>query len=162
MNLSDLQPPKGRTQSKKRIGRGPGSGTGKTAGRGHKGQKSRSGYSRKRGFEGGQMPLHRRLPKRGFHNVFRVEYTIVNLDDLSKRFEAITDVTPDLLRTHGLIGRSDRLIKVLARGEISVALTIHAHRFSRKASEKIVAAGGKAVELNRGQPKVVEDSGEEK
>jgi large subunit ribosomal protein L15 len=108
------------------------------------------------------MPLHRRLPKRGFHNVFRVEYAIVNLDDLSKRFEASTDVTPDLLRTHGLIGRSDRLIKVLARGEMSVALTIHAHRFSRKASEKIVAAGGKAIELNRHQPKVVEDSGEEK
>ena len=103
MDLSNLKPPKGAKHSKKRVGRGQGSGQGKTAGRGHKGAKSRSGYKFKRGFEGGQMPLHRRVPKRGFHNPFRVEYEVVNIDTLAERFDADTVVTPDLLREHGLV-----------------------------------------------------------
>src|SRR6476619_7172185 len=103
MNLSDLKPPKGAKHPKKRVGRGQGSGNGKTAGRGHKGAQSRSGYSFKRGFEGGQMPLHRRVPKRGFHNPFRVEYAVVNLDTLAEVFEAGPAVTPELLRERGLV-----------------------------------------------------------
>src|SRR2546428_587629 len=122
MDLSNLKPPKGAKHSKKRIGRGQGSGQGKTAGRGHKGAKSRAGFKFKRGFEGGQMPLHRRVPKRGFHNPFRVEYEVVNLDQLSDRFDAGTLVTPELLREHGLVQRADRLIKVLGRGEVGKAL----------------------------------------
>ena len=105
MDLSNLKPPKGAKHSKKRVGRGQGSGSGKTAGRGHKGAKSRSGFKHKRGFEGGQMPLHRRVPKRGFHNLFRVEYAVVNLDTLAERFEAGTVVTPELLRERGLVAR---------------------------------------------------------
>src|ERR671912_1372922 len=103
MDLSNLKPAKGAKQNKKRVGRGPGSGNGKTAGRGHKGAQSRSGYSYKRGFEGGQMPLHRRLPKRGFNNVFRTEYAVINLDQLEARFDAGASVTPDDLRAAGLI-----------------------------------------------------------
>ena len=129
---------------KKRIGRGQGSGNGKTAGRGHKGAKSRSGFKFKRGFEGGQMPLHRRVPKRGFHNPFRVEYEVVNLDLLAARFDADTVVTPELLREHGLVSGGKSLIKVLARGDISKKLTVRAHKFSGKASEKLQAAGGNA------------------
>src|SRR5688572_399206 len=105
MDLSNLRPPKGAKHSKKRVGRGQGSGTGVQAGRGHKGAKSRSGFHHKRGFEGGQMPLHRRVPKRGFHNPFREEYSVVNLDLLAKRFEAGAEVTPDLMRERGLVGR---------------------------------------------------------
>ena len=141
MDLSTLQPPKGAKRNKKRIGRGEGSGTGVTAGRGHKGQKSRSGYARKRGFEGGQMPLHRRVPKRGFHNPFRVAYDVVNLDTLSQRFDAGDEVTPATLHERGLIGRRV-LVKVLARGDLSKKLTVKAHRFSAKASKLITAAGG--------------------
>ena len=141
MDLSNLKPPKGATRKRKRVGRGPGSGLGKTAGRGSKGAKSRSGFKRKRGFEGGQMPLHRRMPKRGFHNPFRVEYVAVNLDDLSARFAAGTVVTPELLRETRVV-RSAKKIKVLARGEVTVALTVKAHKFSAKAAERIVAAGG--------------------
>ncbi len=144
MSLSNLRPPKGAKHAKKRIGRGQGSGNGKTAGRGHKGAKSRSGFKFKRGFEGGQMPLHRRVPKRGFHNPFRVEYEVVNLDTLSARFDAGTTVTPALLLERGLMSGAERLVKVLARGEVDKALTVHAHKFSGKAAEKIVAAGGKA------------------
>jgi large subunit ribosomal protein L15 len=146
MDLSHLRPPKGAKHSKKRIGRGQGSGQGKTAGRGHKGAKSRSGFTHKRGFEGGQMPLHRRVPKRGFHNVFREEFQVVNLDTLAERFDAGTDVTPELLRERGLINRAGQ-VKVLARGDISKALTVHAHKFSGKAAEKIAAAGGRAEVL---------------
>jgi large subunit ribosomal protein L15 len=142
MSLSNLRPPKGAKHAKKRIGRGQGLGNGKTAGRGHKGAKSRSGYKFKRGFEGGQMPLHRRVPKRGFHNPFRVEYEVINLDTLGARFDAGTVVTPDLLHERGLLSGADRLVKVLARGEIGKALTIRAHKFSGKAAEKIAAAGG--------------------
>jgi large subunit ribosomal protein L15 len=143
MNLSDLKPPKGAKHSKKRIGRGQGSGNGKTAGRGHKGAKSRSGFKFKRGFEGGQMPLHRRVPKRGFHNPFRVEYDVVNLDRLSEVFEAGTVVTLDLLVAHRLVAGNSP-VKVLARGDISKRLTVHAHKFSGKAAEKIAGAGGSA------------------
>ena len=146
MDLCNLQKPKGSTHSKKRIGRGQGSGNGKTAGRGHKGAKSRSGFKRKRGFEGGQMPLHRRVPKRGFHNIFREVYEVVNLDTLQERFEAGVEVTPELLRASGLVGRTGP-VKVLARGDIAKALTVRAHKFSGKAAEKIAAAGGKAEVL---------------
>ncbi len=143
MDLSNLKPPKGAKHSKKRIGRGQGSGNGKTAGRGHKGAQSRSGFKFKRGFEGGQMPLHRRVPKRGFHNPFRVEYAVVNLDTIALRFDAGTVVTPELLLEHGLVPRR-QLVKVLGRGEVGKALTVRAHKFSGKAAEKIQAAGGTA------------------
>jgi large subunit ribosomal protein L15 len=146
MDLSNLRKPKGSTHSKKRIGRGQGSGNGKTAGRGHKGAKSRSGFKRKRGFEGGQMPLHRRVPKRGFHNLFRETYEVVNLDTLQDRFDAGVEVTPELLRERGVVSRRGP-IKILARGDIGKALTVRAHKFSGKAAEKIVAAGGKAEVL---------------
>jgi large subunit ribosomal protein L15 len=150
MSLNNLRPPKGAKHAKKRIGRGQGSGQGKTAGRGHKGAKSRSGYKFKRGFEGGQMPLHRRVPKRGFHNPFRVEYDVINLDTLALRFEAGTTVTPDLLREHGLLSRAGHPLKILARGEIGKALTVRAHKFSGKAAEKIAAAGGQAETVEIG------------
>jgi large subunit ribosomal protein L15 len=146
MALNNLRPPAGAKHAKKRIGRGQGSGNGKTAGRGHKGAKSRSGFKFKRGFEGGQMPLHRRVPKRGFHNPFRVEYEVVNLDTLGLRFEAGTVITPDLLREHGLVPGGAK-VKVLGRGEIAKALTVRAHRFSGKAAEKIAAAGGATEQL---------------
>ena len=142
MPLNDLRPPRGMKPAKKRIGRGQGSGNGKTAGRGHKGAKSRSGFHYKRGFEGGQMPLHRRVPKRGFHNPFRVEYEVVNLDMLATKFDAGAMVTPDLLRERGLVGGGNRPVKILARGEVGKALTVRAHKFSGKAAEKIAAAGG--------------------
>jgi len=141
MGLENLKPPSGATHSKKRVGRGQGSGNGKTAGRGHKGAQSRSGFKFKRGFEGGQMPLHRRVPKRGFHNPFRVAYEVVNLDTLSATFEAGTVVTPELLIERGLAA-GDAPLKVLARGDVSKALTVRAHKFSGKAAEKIAAAGG--------------------
>ena len=146
MDLSNLRPPKGATHSKKRIGRGQGSGQGVQAGRGHKGAKSRSGFKHKRGFEGGQMPLHRRVPKRGFHNPFRVEYQVVNLDTIAQVFESGTEVTPELLHAHGLVGKTGG-VKVLARGDISKKLTVRAHKFSGKAAEKIAAAGGTAEVL---------------
>jgi large subunit ribosomal protein L15 len=141
MSLSNLRPPKGAKHAKKRIGRGQGSGNGKTAGRGHKGAKSRSGFKHKRGFEGGQMPLHRRVPKRGFHNIFREEFDVVNLDTLAERFDTGVEITPELLRERGLAGTRKR-IKILARGDIAKALTVRAHKFSGKAAEKIAAAGG--------------------
>jgi large subunit ribosomal protein L15 len=144
MDLSNLKPPKGMKHPKKRIGRGQGSGNGKTAGRGHKGAKSRSGFKFKRGFEGGQMPLHRRVPKRGFHNPFRVEYEVVNLDQLAEKFDAGTVVTPELLRERGMVPGGNGPIKILARGDISKKLTVRAHKFSGKASEKLTAAGGNA------------------
>jgi large subunit ribosomal protein L15 len=147
MNLSDLKPPKGAKHSKKRVGRGQGSGQGVQAGRGHKGAKSRSGWKMKRGFEGGQMPLHRRVPKRGFHNPFRQEFEVVNLDALEELFDAGAEVTPDSLRERGLVSRAGR-IKVLARGDISKGLTVRAHKFSGKAAEKIAAAGGTAEVLS--------------
>jgi large subunit ribosomal protein L15 len=142
MSLHKIRPPKGAKHPKKRVGRGPGSGHGKTSSRGHKGAQSRSGFSFKRGFEGGQMPLHRRVPKRGFHNPFRVEYAVVNLDTLSEVFEAGSSVTPDVLRERGLVRQSRAKIKVLGRGDITKKLTVQAHKFSGTAAEKIAAAGG--------------------
>ncbi|MBI4264325.1 MAG: 50S ribosomal protein L15 [Acidobacteria bacterium] len=147
MDLSNLKPAPGSKHPKKRVGRGHGSGQGAQAGRGHKGAQSRSGFKFKRGFEGGQMPLHRRVPKRGFHNEFRTEYAVVNLDTLAERFEAGTVVTPELLRERGVVRGSRQPIKVLARGDIAVKLTVRAHKFSGKAAEKIAAAGGAAEVL---------------
>jgi large subunit ribosomal protein L15 len=144
MDLSNLKPAPGSKHAKKRVGRGHGTGQGAQAGRGHKGAQSRSGYSYKRGFEGGQMPLHRRVPKRGFHNEFRTEYAVVNLDTLAERFDAGTVVTPELLHERGLISNRRAKVKVLARGDIGKALTIRAHKFSGKAAEKLAAAGGAA------------------
>ena len=145
MNLSNLHPAQGSKRQDKRRGRGPGSGQGKTAGRGQKGQKSIAGYSRKKGFEGGQMPLHRRLPKRGFTNIFRTEYTEINLVDLAKL--AGQEIGPKELRAAGLIKKETERVKILGRGEISAAKTIQAHKFSRSAQEKIEKAGGQAITI---------------
>ncbi len=143
--VQDLRPSSGATRPRKRIGRGPGSGQGKTAGRGHKGQKSRSGYHHQRGFEGGQMPLHRRIPKRGFTNIFRREYDVVNLSDLD-RFDAGDSVTPqELARKRLAHGR--RPIKILGGGELKKALTVSAHKFSESARARIEAAGGRCEVL---------------
>jgi large subunit ribosomal protein L15 len=147
MSLNNLRPPKGAKHPRKRVGRGPGSGHGKTASRGSKGAKSRSGFRFKRGFEGGQMPLHRRVPKRGFHNPFRVEYAVVNLDTLAEVFDAGSEVTPDLLRERGLVRQTNVMVKVLGRGDITKQLTVRAHKFSGSAAEKIAAAGGAAEVL---------------
>jgi large subunit ribosomal protein L15 len=147
MDLSNLKPSERSTKNKKRIGRGHGTGQGTQAGRGHKGAQSRSGYKFKRGFEGGQMPLHRRIPKRGFHNPFRVEYAVVNLDVLAKRFDADTVVTPELLLERGIVHSLRQPIKVLARGDISKRLTVRVHKFSGTAATKIAAAGGVAEVL---------------
>jgi large subunit ribosomal protein L15 len=141
MNLSQLHPPPGQKHKPKRVGRGPGSGLGKTAGRGEKGQKSRSGYSRKRGFEGGQMPLVRRVPKRGFQNPFRKEYAIVNLDRLAQ-LEG-DEFSPDTLQKRGVVKNLHAGLKILGNGEISRAVTVTAHRFTKSAREKNEAAGGK-------------------
>ena len=139
--LSNLHPPTGSRIKKVRVGRGIGSKLGKTSGAGNKGQKSRRGYSRRRGFEGGQMPLHRRMPKRGFHNPFGFTYSVINLEELNV-FPAGETVTPDLLRAHGFIRRAKDMIKVLGDGNLTSKLAIHAHAFSASAKEKITAAGG--------------------
>jgi len=143
MKLSDLHPAKGSRKSRKRVGRGPGSGYGKTAGRGMKGQKSISGYSQKRGFEGGQMPLHRRLPKRGFTNIFKKRYSEVNLEKLERIKKQ--EIKLKDLKEAGIIKRESESIKILGKGDISSAKTIHAHRFSQSALKKIEKAGGKAI-----------------
>ena len=140
-SLADLHPPAGSRKRKVRVGRGMGSKLGKTAGAGNKGQQSRRGYSRRRGFEGGQMPLHRRVPKRGFHNLFGVTYSVVNLGELNI-FPAGETVTPELLRAHGFVRRPLDPIKVLGDGELTIKLAIHAHAFSASAKEKIAKAGG--------------------
>ncbi|HWY20530.1 MAG TPA: 50S ribosomal protein L15 [Candidatus Acidoferrum sp.] len=140
MNLSNIRAPKKAAENKKRVGRGMGSGMGKTSTRGHKGQRSRSGSRMMRGFEGGQMPLHRRMPKRGFTNIFRQEFNIVNLEKLSAVGE--TTITPDVLRKAGVIKGKHRL-KVLGDGDLTIALTVYAHKFSKSAQEKITKAGGK-------------------
>jgi large subunit ribosomal protein L15 len=142
-NLSNLRAPKKANENKKRVGRGMGSGMGKTSTRGHKGQGSRSGSSMMRGFEGGQMPLHRRLPKRGFTNIFRTEYTVLNLDRIAELGEA--ELTVERLIARGFLRKRNELIKVLANGELTAAVTVHAHKFSKAAQEKIEKAGGKAV-----------------
>jgi large subunit ribosomal protein L15 len=141
VSLSNLKPPRGSRHRKVRVGRGIGSKLGKTAGAGNKGQKSRRGYSRRRGFEGGQMPLHRRMPKRGFHNPFGVSYSVLNLEELNV-FPAGETVTPELLRAHGFIRRHTDRIKVLGDGELKNKLAIHAHAFSASAKDKITKAGG--------------------
>ena len=140
MNLSNIRAPRKASENKKRVGRGMGSGMGKTSTRGHKGQRSRSGSRMMRGFEGGQMPLHRRLPKRGFTNVFRQEYNIVNLEKLATLGE--TTINPDVLRKAGVIS-AKRPVKILGDGELTSALTVQAHKFSKSAQEKITKAGGK-------------------
>ena len=143
MNLSNLRAPAKANRNKKRVGRGMGSGHGKTSTRGHKGQGSRSGSSMMRGFEGGQMPLHRRLPKRGFTNIFRVEYTVLNLSRIAEMGE--TELTHERLQALGFLKRRNELLKILGTGEITGAVTIHAHKFSKSAQQKIEAAGGQAV-----------------
>jgi large subunit ribosomal protein L15 len=149
MGLNNLKPAEGSKFNRKRVGRGPGSGNGKTAGRGYKGAQSRSGWKYKRGFEGGQMPLHRRVPKRGFTNIFRTEYDVVNLDQLEKLFEKGATVTVDSLRDAGIVSSRTALVKVLGRGEVTKALTVQAHKFSGKAAEKLAAAGGKAESISK-------------
>lgn len=141
MELHNLKPAKGATHKKKRVGRGPGSGHGKTACRGSKGQRSRSGHSMQPGFEGGQMPLHRRLPKRGFTNIFRREYAVINLSQLSA-FKAGSTVTPEELVRKGLVKRSVNGIKILAEGDLKTPLIVRAHKFSSLAAKKIQAVGG--------------------
>jgi large subunit ribosomal protein L15 len=148
-NLSNLRAPRKANTGRKRVGRGMGSGMGKTSTRGHKGQGSRTGTSLMRGFEGGQMPLHRRLPKRGFTNIFRTEYTVVNLDRLVEHLEGLTltEIKLEDFKKLGLASSKNALIKILGSGELAAALTIHAHKFSKSAVEKIEKAGGKAVVL---------------
>jgi large subunit ribosomal protein L15 len=143
MDLSKLRAPKNANRERKRIGRGMGSGHGKTSTRGHKGQGSRSGSSLMRGFEGGQMPLHRRLPKRGFTNIFRTEYTVLNLDRLVSLNEK--ELTIEAFQAKGYLKSRGELLKILGNGELTTAITVHAHKFSKAAQEKIEKAGGKAI-----------------
>ena len=147
ISLNGLRPAKGSTHKKKRVGRGPGSGLGKTAGRGEKGQKSRSGYSRKPGFEGGQMPLHRRLPKRGFTNIFKKQWLEISLAALERHFNANEEVTPELLHNRGLIKKAKHDVVVLGSGEVSKPLRVSAHRFTKSAREKIEKAGGSVTQI---------------
>jgi large subunit ribosomal protein L15 len=142
IRLNTLKPAKGSTHKKKRVGRGPGSGLGKTAGRGEKGQKSRSGYSAKIGFEGGQMPLHRRLPKRGFTNIFKKRWVEISLASLEQHFEADAEITPEVLHERGLVKKAKYDVVVLGNGEVSKPLRVSAHRFTKSAREKIEKAGG--------------------
>jgi large subunit ribosomal protein L15 len=150
LSLNNLRPAKGSTHKKKRLGRGPGTGLGKTAGRGEKGQKSRSGYSSKTGFEGGQMPLHRRLPKRGFTNIFKKQWIEVSLEALEKGFAANDEITPEVLHHRGIIKKAKHDIVVLGNGEVTKALKVSAHRFTKSAKEKIEKAGGTVTVV--GQP----------
>ncbi|MGH9476805.1 MAG: 50S ribosomal protein L15 [Terriglobales bacterium] len=145
MNLSQIRKPKGATHPRKRVGRGMGSGHGKTSTRGHKGQRSRSGHRLLRGFEGGQMPIHRRLPKRGFHNLFTKRWAIVNLDQIAPL--GVAEVSPELLLRRGLIRHVYDGVKILGRGDLAGAVTISAHAFTASAITKIEACGGKAVRL---------------
>ena len=148
MNLSNIRAPKKSSEKRKRVGRGMGSGMGKTSTRGHKGQRSRTGSRMIRGFEGAQMPLHRRMPKRGFTNVFRKEFNIVSLDrlaELGKEFHG-DPITPEVLRKAGVI-KTKHPVKILGDGELTVAITVHAHKFSKSAQEKITKAGGKVEVL---------------
>lgn len=145
--LNNLHPAPGSTHKKKRVGRGPGSGLGKTSGRGHKGQKSRSGYSSKAGFEGGQMPLQRRLPKRGFTNIFKKQWIEISLAKIDENFKAGDEVTPEILHERGLIKKAKHDLVILGNGEISKSLKISAHRFTKTAKEKIEKAGGSATPI---------------
>src|SRR5438874_9988784 len=154
LSLNNLKPAKGSVHKKKRVGRGPGSGLGKTAGRGEKGQKSRSGYSAKIGFEGGQMPLHRRLPKRGFTNIFKKRWLEVSLAALDRAFKANEEVNPELLHHRGIIKKAKHDVVVLGNGELSKPLRISAHRFTKSAREKIEKAGGEVTEIGAEVSKV--------
>ncbi len=147
--LNNLKPAEGSTHKKKRIGRGPGSGLGKTAGKGHKGQKSRSGYSSKIGFEGGQMPLQRRLPKRGFTNIFKKKWLEVSLSKLEENFNAGDEITPAILHERGLIKKAKHDLVILGTGDMSKALKISAHRFTKTAKDKIEKAGGSITEIKK-------------
>lgn len=147
MILNELKAPKGATKNKKRLGRGESSGTGKTSGKGHKGQKSRAGGYHKVGFEGGQMPLARRLPKRGFTNIFRLEYAVVNLADLNQLDASIKEVSIEVLKSQGVIKKMHSGLKVLGTGDLTRAITVTAKKFSQTAKDKIAKAGGKAVEI---------------
>jgi large subunit ribosomal protein L15 len=149
LSLNNLKPAKGSTHKKKRVGRGPGSGLGKTAGRGHKGQKSRSGYSSRPGFEGGQMPLQRRLPKRGFTNIFKKQWIEISLGKIESSFNAGDEVTPEILHGRGLIKKAKHDLVILGSGELSKSLKISAHRFTRSAREKIERAGGTVTEIKK-------------
>lgn len=147
--LNNLKPAEGSTHKKKRVGRGPGSGLGKTAGRGHKGQKSRSGYSSKIGFEGGQMPLQRRLPKRGFTNIFKKKWLEISLAKLEEHFNSGDEITPEILHKRGLIKKAKHDLVILGNGDMSKALKISAHRFTQTAKDKIEKAGGGITEIKR-------------
>jgi large subunit ribosomal protein L15 len=148
LNLSNLKAPKKANENKKRVGRGMGSGMGKTSTRGHKGQGSRSGSSLMRGFEGGQMPLHRRLPKRGFTNIFRQEYLVLGLDKIAELVGNESELTLETLQKRGVVKGRNKLVKVLANGELKSAVTVHAHKFSAAAAKAIEAAGGKAIVIS--------------
>lgn len=149
LSLNNIAPAAGSTHKKKRIGRGPGSGTGKTAGKGHKGQKSRSGYSGKIAFEGGQMPLQRRLPKRGFTNIFKKKWIEISLAKIEENFEKGEEITPELLHERGLIKKSKHDLVVLGTGDITKSFNISAHRFTKSAKEKIENAGGTINTITR-------------
>lgn len=147
LSLNNLHPAPGSTHKKKRVGRGPGSGLGKTAGRGNKGQKSRSGYSSRPGFEGGQMPLQRRLPKRGFTNIFKKKWLEISLAKIDANFNAGDEVTPDILHERGLIKKAKHDLVILGTGELTKSLRVSAHRFTKSARDKIERAGGSATEI---------------
>jgi large subunit ribosomal protein L15 len=149
LSLNNLHPAPGSTHKKKRVGRGPGSGLGKTAGRGHKGQKSRSGYSSRPGFEGGQMPLQRRLPKRGFTNIFKKQWIEISLAKIEENFNAGDTVTPEILHQRGLIKKAKHDLVILGNGDFTKALTISAHRFTKTAREKVENAGGTATVITK-------------
>ena len=149
LGLNNIKPAPGSTHKKKRVGRGPGSGLGKTAGRGHKGQKSRSGYSSRPGFEGGQMPLQRRLPKRGFTNIFKKQWIEISLAKIEEFFNAGDEVTPEVLHERGLIKKAKHDLVILGTGEISKGLNISAHRFTKTAKDKIEKAGGSATIITK-------------
>ena len=149
LSLNNLKPAEGSTHKKKRVGRGPGSGLGKTSGRGHKGQKSRSGYSSKSGFEGGQMPLQRRLPKRGFTNIFKKQWLEISLAKLEENFSAGDEITPEILHHRGLIKKAKHDLVILGNGDVTKALKISAHRFTKTAKDKIEKAGGSVTEIKK-------------
>ena len=149
LSLNNLHPKEGSTHKKKRVGRGPGSGLGKTAGRGHKGQKSRSGYSSRPGFEGGQMPLQRRLPKRGFTNIFKKQWIEISLGKIEENFSAGENITPEILHERGLIKKAKHDLVILGTGEVTKSLNISAHRFTKTAREKIEKAGGAATVISK-------------
>ncbi|MCC6825889.1 MAG: 50S ribosomal protein L15 [Acidobacteria bacterium] len=152
LSLNNLHPAPGSTHKKKRVGRGPGSGLGKTAGRGHKGQKSRSGYSSRPGFEGGQMPLQRRLPKRGFTNIFKKQWLEISLSKIEANFNSGDEVTPEILHERGLIKKAKHDLVILGNGEITKKLNISSHRFTKTAKDKIEKAGGSVTVITKAEP----------